>query len=78
MLRCDDDSLYTGITTDMARRLAEHNQCNKKGARYTRMRRPVTLVYQEPCADRAIASHREYMIKQLSRSEKMHLINPSK
>jgi len=74
MLRCADDSLYSGITKDIDRRLNEHNHDNKKGARYTRARRPVELVYQEPCADRAVASQREYQFKQLSREQKCEFI----
>ena len=73
ILRCADDSLYTGITTDMDRRLIEHNSDNNKGARYTRARRPVELVYTEACKDRAQASRREYDLKRLSRSEKISL-----
>ena len=74
MLKCADNSLYTGITTDVNRRIDEHNNCNKKGARYTRARRPVHLIYQESCTDRAHASKREYSLKKLSRSEKLNLI----
>ncbi len=70
MLRCADDSLYSGITKDIDRRLDEHNNDNKKGARYTRARRPVVLVYQEPCDDRAVASQREYQLKKLNREQK--------
>lgn len=75
LLQCADDSLYAGITTDPARRLAEHNLCNKKGARYTRARRPVTLVYQEPVDDRSAALKREYQLRQLSRKQKLSLIS---
>jgi putative endonuclease len=74
ILRCADNSLYTGITTDLERRLTEHNSDNKKGARYTRARRPVDLVYHEACEDRAQASSREYQLKKLSRSEKLTLV----
>lgn len=76
LLRCADNSLYTGITTDLNRRLAEHNGENgsMKGARYTRSRRPVCLVYSEILASRASASQREYAIKQLSRTAKEQLI----
>ena len=74
MLRCADDSLYTGITRDLDRRLDEHNHDNRKGARYTRARRPVKLVYQEPCMDRAVASGREYQLKRLSRKQKLALL----
>ena len=76
LLRCADNSLYTGITTDLNRRLAEHNGENNsnKGARYTRHRRPVVLIYSETFANRASASQREYAIKQLSRTAKEQLI----
>lgn len=75
ILRCADDSLYTGITIDVERRLYEHNNDNLKGARYTRARRPVKLIYQENCEDRSAASQREYQIKKLSRQQKLALIN---
>ncbi len=76
LLRCADNSLYTGITTDLNRRLAEHNGENNsnKGARYTRHRRPVSLVYSETLTCRSNASQREYVIKQLSRTAKEQLI----
>lgn len=77
ILRCADDSLYTGITTDVGRRLDEHNADNKKGARYTRVRRPVELVYQEDCQNRAEASSREYQLKKLRRHEKLKLVSIS-
>ena len=74
IVRCADDSLYTGIARDLNRRIAEHNADNGPGASYTRSRRPVKLVYQEAAADRSMASKREYQIKQLSRAEKLALI----
>ena len=74
ILRCADDTLYTGITTDIQRRIEEHNNDNKKGARYTRARRPVMLQYQEFCDSRAKASTLEHQIKKLSRAEKLTLI----
>ena len=70
ILRCADHSLYTGITKDLAKRVAEHNGHGKNGARYTRARRPVTLVYQETYASRAQAAQREWTIKQLSAGDK--------
>lgn len=73
MLRCADGSLYTGITTDPARREREHNT-GKAGARYTRSRRPVTLAYQEPAANRSEAAKREYALKQLPASAKQALL----
>ena len=74
MLRCADDSLYSGITNDLARRLDEHNGNNKKAARYTRSRRPVNLIYREPCQNRSAASKREHQLKKLSRAQKLQLI----
>ncbi|MFT7860682.1 MAG: GIY-YIG nuclease family protein [Sulfurimonas sp.] len=74
ILECSDGSLYTGITTDLEKRVEEHNS-SSKGAKYTRVRRPVKLVYHENRADRVDASKREYTIKQMSRAEKLELIN---
>jgi len=74
ILRCNDDTLYTGITTDVDRRLDEHNN-SSKGAKYTKIRRPVEVVYVEELKDRSSASKREYAIKQLSRKEKKDLID---
>ena len=73
ILRCSDDTLYTGITTELQRRVDEHNHSDK-GAKYTKIRRPVTLVYSEVYEDRSSASKREYAIKKLSRNQKMELI----
>lgn len=73
MVRCADDSLYTGITTDVARRLDEHNGAVAGGARYTRARRPVVLVHSEAVEGRAAAASREAAIKKLSRPEKLAL-----
>lgn len=72
MLRCGDGTLYTGCTNDLSRRLAAH-QCGK-GARYTRSRPPVTLVYREEVPDKSAALRREASIKGLSRREKLALI----
>ena len=74
ILQCNDDTLYTGITTDVNRRVKEHNS-SSKGAKYTKVRRPVTLVYTEELEDRSSACKREYAIKQLSRDEKKALID---
>jgi putative endonuclease len=71
MLECADGSLYTGITTDLERRLAEH--AAGKGARYTKGRGPFRLVYRETCQGRAEASRRETAIKLLGRAEKLQL-----
>ncbi len=72
MLRCRDNSLYTGSTDDPDRRLQTHNK--GLGAKYTRSRLPVTLVYREECADRSGALRREYAIKQLTKTQKEQLI----
>ena len=72
MLRCGDGSLYTGITTDLQRRLEEHR--SGKGAKYTRSRCPLELVYWEECGDKSKALKRELEIKSLSRTEKLKLI----
>ena len=73
MVRCADQSLYTGISTDVARRVLEHNQ-SPKAAAYTRSRRPVELVYTEQCADRPAALKREHAIRQLTAMAKKKLI----
>ena len=73
ILRCADGSLYTGITTDVDRRLAEHNGEGGAGARYTRSRRPVEIVYAEAAGDRAEAARREAAIKRLDRAAKLAL-----
>ena len=72
ILRCADGTLYTGITTDVARRFREHS--SGKGAKYTRGRGPLELVYQEDCGDKSAASRREWEIKQLTREEKLKMI----
>ena len=72
ILRCSDDTLYTGITTDPERRLREHNE--GPGAKYTRSRRPVEMVYTETAADRSEASKRETEIKKFSRAQKLEMI----
>lgn len=74
MLRCADGSLYTGVTTDPERRLREHNEDNRLGARYTRARRPVELAWQEMQPGRAEALRREIEIKRLTRRAKLALI----
>jgi len=74
ILRCADDTLYTGIAKDVKKRLAQHNTDDKAGAKYTRARRPVELVYSEGCDSRSEASKRECAIKKLSRGEKLLLI----
>ncbi len=74
MLRCADDSLYTGVTTDPARRLRQHNGELVGGAKYTRLRRPVAMIWQELHPDRSSAAKREYAIKQLPRQAKLKLL----
>ena len=75
LLRCADGTLYTGYTDDPVRRTKIHNA--GKGAKYTRARLPVELVYQEACADKSAALRREYEIKQLNRVQKLKLIEQS-
>ena len=72
ILRCCDDSLYTGYTTDPIRRLHVHQQ--GKGAKYTRSRLPVEMVYQEEMPNKSCALQREATIKKLSRDDKLKLI----
>ena len=74
ILRCADESLYTGLSNDVERRLEEHNSNNRLAAKYTRARRPVQLVYQETFDSRSDASVREAEIKQLNRKNKEKLI----
>jgi putative endonuclease len=71
---CRDGTYYTGIATDVARRLLEHNGAKGKGARYTAARRPVTLVYQAPFPSRSAALKEEARIKGLTRPQKDALI----
>jgi putative endonuclease len=73
ILRCADESLYTGITTDVARRVRAHNAGMPHGSRYTHSRRPVAVVYSERAASRAAASRREAAIKRLDRRRKLAL-----
>lgn len=72
IVRCSDGTLYTGYTTDVERRVAEHNA--GAGAKYTRGRRPVRLVYKEAHATASEAMQREYAIKQLRRQTKERLL----
>jgi len=74
---CADGSLYTGITTDLDRRIQEHNSQTQTAARYTRYRQPVELVYNEAARSRGAAAKREYAIKQLDRTQKLALIKKS-
>ncbi|MEI6327580.1 MAG: GIY-YIG nuclease family protein [Candidatus Roizmanbacteria bacterium] len=74
VVRCADGTYYSGITTDISRRIKEHNHTSK-GARYTRSRRPVSLSYAEVVKNRSAASIREYKIKHMKRSEKEDLVS---
>jgi putative endonuclease len=74
ILECADGTLYAGITTDLKRRLEEHNS-SSLGAKYTKARRPVRLVYSKKFKNRSLAAKEEHWIKKLSREEKLELIN---
>jgi len=75
MLHCSDGTLYTGVTTDVARRVREHNgELMGKGAKYTKARRPVALVYQEEVESRSAAQMREYGLRKLTKLEKLTLL----
>lgn len=74
ILRCSDNSLYTGVALDVDKRLDQHNGIDKNGAKYTQARRPVKLVYREPSLSRSEACKREYAIKSLSKQQKEALI----
>jgi len=73
LLECADKTYYTGITTDLKRRLHEHNNDDKKAAKYTRARRPLNIVYFELCQSRSEAGVREYEIRKLNRKKKKEL-----
>ncbi|MDD5174179.1 MAG: GIY-YIG nuclease family protein [Candidatus Omnitrophota bacterium] len=72
IIKCSDGSLYTGITTDIPRRIDEHN--SGRGGSYTRVRKPVKLIYSESCFDRSGALKREAEIKSWPRNKKLALI----
>lgn len=74
MVRCSDNSIYIGITTDIKRRIQQHNS-ESGGARYTRSRKPVKLVYVEQMDNRSSAAKQEYRLKQLSAEQKRSLIS---
>lgn len=76
ILRCSDDTLYTGYTTCLQKRLETHN--SGKGAKYTRARLPVELVYSEEFEDKVNALKREYEIKKMTRNEKIRLLKEGK
>ena len=77
IVRCSDKTLYTGSTTDVERRVHEHN-FTKKGAKYTRPRRPVSIVYKERLKNRSLAQKRESYIKSLKRENKEMLVEEYK
>lgn len=77
MLRCADNSLYTGITTDPQRREQEHNSSKGSAAKYTRARQPVVMVYQEAVSDRSFALRREIELKKLPKKQKEALVKQS-
>ena len=74
LLRCADDTLYAGVATDLERRVRPHNGELVGRSRYTRVRRPVELVWSEAVTDRAEAQRREAEIKKLSREDKLALV----
>ena len=74
IVRCKDNSLYTGITNDLERRISEHNFSNRLGAKSLRHRRPVNLVYYETFSTQAEAAKREMAIKRWTRKYKLKLI----
>lgn len=74
IVQCSDNTLYTGISMDPEARVAEHNT-GQNAAKYTRARRPVSLLYTEPTASRSAALKREVAIKRLSRQAKLALIS---
>ena len=76
MVVCSDRTVYTGITRDVEKRIAEHNN-GASGAKYTRSRRPVSLSYLEELPSRSTASSREYQLKKLNRQQKLQLIESS-
>lgn len=76
IIQCSDNTLYTGITTDIPRRIQEHNL--KSGGHYTRSRTPVELVYQESHPNRSAASKRESQIKKWTREKKLGLVHGQK
>ncbi len=74
IVRCIDNSLYSGVTTELERRVEEHNTHVTKGAKYTKSRRPVTLVYFEKYKTKSAAMKREWEVKQLSKEEKEKIV----
>ena len=75
MLRDETNSLYTGISTDVQRRLNEHRQNSRAGAKYTRSKKQLVLVYSCELGDRSLASRAEYRLKRLIKDEKEKIVN---
>jgi len=75
VLRCNDETLYAGVTTDVQRRLKEHNH-SPRGAKYTKPRRPVNVVYWKLFRDRGSAQRAEYEFKQLTKEQKEKIVGP--
>jgi putative endonuclease len=74
VVKCKDSTYYTGITTNIERRVRQHNGLLAGGARYTSARRPVELAYLEQAQDRSVASKREYQVRKLTRQQKQQLV----
>ena len=75
VVKCSDNSFYAGVTTDLDRRVKEHNEDNRRGAKYTRSRRPVQLICSEEYPTRSAAQKEEYRFKQLNRKTKERVIS---
>ena len=78
VVRCADGSLYTGISKDLKRRINEHNYSTSRGAKYTRSRRPVELIYSKEYDSHSQAASAEYKFKKLRRAEKLRIIGESR
>jgi predicted GIY-YIG superfamily endonuclease len=76
VLKCGDGTLYTGITNDLSRRVKQHNEGT--ASRYTRSRRPIKVIYQEPCRSKSSALKKEYAVKALTRKMKKEYIRRKK
>lgn len=74
ILRCSDNSLYSGITLNLEKRLKEHNSSNSRGAKYLRSKKPVYLIYSEEYPDRKTALKREFEVKSWSKFKKEELV----
>lgn len=74
MIRCGDNSLYTGISNDVAKRFAVHQSGNDRAAKYTRTRHPLQLVFTEEVGNRSTASRMEHYLKKLSKPQKERLV----